>query len=81
MIDQITSLYNQFLSLFPPEFHFWVSLVLFLMLVFWLLSLIKKNIIWLILLIILLPVSIPLLKQIFSGILSFLRFLLGKTGV
>ena len=81
MLAQIVSLYNQFLSFFPASFHFWISLILFLMIVFWFLDLVKRNIFWLVLLVLFLPVSIPLLKQIFMGILDFLRFLLGKAGV
>jgi hypothetical protein len=74
-------LYDRFLSVFPPALHFWISLLLFLVIVFWVLDLVKKNLIWLILLIVLLPASIPLLRQIFLGVLQFLRFLLGQAGV
>lgn len=78
MLDQLISLYSQFLSLFPPELHFWVSLIIFVVLVFWLLDLVKRSLLWLVLLIILLPASIPILRQILEGILSFLRFLVEK---
>ncbi len=79
-MNQIFSLYNQFLSLFPVQWHFWISLIIFLVLIFWLLDLVKRNIVWLVLLIIFIPASIPLLKQIFAGIISFLKMLLGQAG-
>jgi hypothetical protein len=80
MLNKLFDLYSSFLSLFPPAFHFWISLILFLVIVFWLFDLVKRNIIWLLLLIILLPVSFPIVKQIFLGVLEFLKFLLGGMG-
>ena len=81
MLDQLFNLYDRFLSLFPNYTHFWISLIIFVVIVFWLLQLVKKNIIWLVLLIVLLPVSIPILKSIFSGILSVLKFLLSQASL
>jgi len=76
MFNQLINLYNQFLTLFPPFLHFWISLILFLVIVYWFLELVRKSLIWLLLLVIFLPASIPLLKQIFWGILAFLKVLL-----
>jgi len=76
IFDQIISIYNQFISIFPPNIQWIISLVIFILVVKWTIDLIKQNIIWLILLIILLPASIPILRSVFDGLLTFLGYLL-----
>jgi len=76
IFDQIIIIYNQFISIFPTNFRWIISLVIFIVLVKWTIDLVKQNLIWLILLIILLPASIPILKSIFEGLLAFLGYLL-----
>jgi hypothetical protein len=49
--------------------------------VVWVFQLVKRNIIWLVLLVVLLPASIPIIKSIFEGLIAFLRYLLGILGV
>lgn len=78
MLNQIIQLYQSFLNLFPSGLHFWISLVIFLVLVFWVLDLVKRSLAWLILLVILVPASIPLLRQIGEGLLRFLRVVVGS---
>ncbi|OGD62927.1 hypothetical protein A2160_04110 [Candidatus Beckwithbacteria bacterium RBG_13_42_9] len=78
MLDQLADLYGQFLSIFPAYLHFWISLVIFIALVLWLVDLVKKHWIWILLLIIFIPASIPLLRQIGKGIIDLLGFLLPK---
>lgn len=78
MLNQIIQLYQSFLNLFPPGLHFWISLAIFLVLVFWVLDLVKRSLVWLILLVILVPASIPLLRQIVDGLLRFLRVVVGS---
>jgi hypothetical protein len=78
MMDQIISIYNQFLSFFPSSVHGVVSLVLAIMIIYSIFKVLKHNFIWLILLIILLPASQPILKSIWEGALNLVKFLLTK---
>jgi hypothetical protein len=78
MMDQIISIYKQFLSFFPPSVHGVVSLVLAIMIIYSIFKVLKHNFIWLILLIILLPASQPILKSIWEGALNLVKFLLTK---
>jgi hypothetical protein len=77
-MDQIISIYNQFLSFFPSSVHGVVSLVLAIMIIYSIFKVLKHNFIWLILLIILLPASQPILKSIWEGALNLVKFLLTK---
>jgi hypothetical protein len=77
-MDQIISIYKQFLSFFPPSVHGVVSLVLAIMIIYSIFKVLKHNFIWLILLIILLPASQPILKSIWEGALNLVKFLLTK---
>jgi hypothetical protein len=76
LFDQLISIYDQFISIFPPGIQWIISLILFLTLVFWFLDLVKRNLLWLILLVILLPASIPILRSIFNGLVAFLQYLI-----
>ena len=77
-MDQIFSIYNQFLSFFPEHYHGLVSLVLAGVLAYAVFKVIKRQFIYIVLLIILLPASIPILKNIWDGVLNLLKFLLTK---
>jgi len=78
MLDKIINFYEEFLTVFPSHLHFWISIAIFVVMVFWVFKLIKKNLIWIILLVFFIPASIPLLKQIGQGFLEFLKYLLNK---
>jgi len=78
MLEKIINFYEEFLSVFPSQLHFWISLAIFVVIIIWFLKLMQKNIIWIILLVLFIPASIPLLKQIGQGILEFLQYLLNK---
>ncbi len=76
VIDDIISIYDQFISLFPLEFQWVVSLIIFIAIVVGVFNLIKQNFIFLILLILIIPASIPILLSIFEGLLAFLQHIL-----
>jgi hypothetical protein len=78
MLGQFSSLYQQFLTNFPEQFHWLVSLILAGLLVFAIFQTIKRNFIWIILLIILLPASIPILTNIWESVVDVVKFLLTK---
>ncbi len=75
-MNQIQSLYHQFISIFPPTIQTLVSIGLFIGLVVILLDLVKRNFIWLLLLILFVPAAIPILKNISDNLLVFLKILL-----
>jgi len=77
-MDQIFSIYNQFLNYFPSNFHGIVSLALAVLIIIGVFKVIKKDFIYLILLVVLLPASIPILKSIWDSISSLVKFLLTK---
>ncbi|MGI5827933.1 MAG: hypothetical protein ACOX6V_02815 [Patescibacteria group bacterium] len=76
LIDQLISIYSQFIGIFPSQIQWLISLAIFVAIVIAVVDLVKKNFIWLLLLIILIPASIPLLRSIFSGLVTFLQYLL-----
>ncbi len=78
MEQQIESIYAQFLGFFPKSVHGLVSLVLAVIIVIAIFKVIKRNFIFIILLIILLPASIPILKSIWAGAISLIQFLLTR---
>ena len=77
-MNQIYSIYNQFLSYFPKELHAIVSLALAALIVVGVLKVIKKDFIYLVLLIVLLPASVPILKNIWESLSNIVKFLLTK---
>jgi hypothetical protein len=58
--------------------HWLVSLVLAALLVYAVFQTVKRNFIWLILLIILLPASIPILSNIWEGAVDVVKYLLTR---
>lgn len=77
-LQSLYSLYGQFLSYFPEKVHGWVSLFLAILLIFGIYKVIRKQLVYLILLVILLPASVPILKNIWEQLVEILKFLLSK---
>ncbi len=77
-MDQVFSIYNQFLSFFPSNLHGLVSLALAALIVIGIFKVIKKDFIYIILLIVLLPASVPILKNIWESLTNIIKFLLTK---
>ena len=77
-LSQFYSLYDQFLGNFPDNMHWVVSLALAGLLVLAIFQTIKRNFIWIILLIVLLPAAIPILRNVWEGALEVIKFLLTK---
>jgi hypothetical protein len=77
-MDQIMSIYNQFLSYFPSNLHGVVSLALAVLIAIGVFKVIRKDFIYIILLIVLLPASVPILKNIWESLSNIIKFLLTK---
>lgn len=74
-MQTIFNLYEQFLAHFPQNYHLIISLGILVIFVIALFNLIKRNLLWLILLIVLVPASIPILNNVWQGILEILKYL------
>lgn len=77
-MDQIMSIYNQFLSYFPQNLHGLVSLALAVLIVIGIIKVIRRDFIYIILLIVLLPASVPILRNIWDSLSNIVHFLLTK---
>lgn len=77
-MDAIYSIYNQFLNYFPKGLHGVVSLALAILLIFGIYKVLRRQLVYLILLIILLPASVPILKNIWEQLLALIKFLLNQ---
>lgn len=69
-------LYNNFLNFFPGFLHPYISVLLAIFLIYSIFQVLKRNFIFLILLIVLLPAAVPVLKQVLSLIVELFKFLL-----
>ena len=77
-MPELYSIYSQFLSAFPSFLHGWISVALAILLIISVYQVLKKNFIYLILLIVLLPASVPILTNIWESLVGLLKFLLTK---
>lgn len=75
-MSEIQNLYLQFLSNFPARLQPIISLGLALLVIYSVFKVIKKDFVYLIALVVLLPASVPILKSVWEGILAFVKFLL-----
>ena len=75
-MNEIQNLYVQFLNNFPATLRPIISIGLAVLLIYSIFKVLKKDFIFLIALIILLPASVPILKNIWEGIIAFIKFLL-----
>jgi hypothetical protein len=75
-LDQIQKLYLDFLNNFPIALRPIISIGLAVLLVYAVIKVLKKDWIFIIVLIVILPGSIPILKTIWEGAATFIKFLL-----
>ncbi len=76
-LAQIETLYVRFLSNFPPQFQPYVSIILGVVLFISIVQVLRKEFIWLIFLVVLLPASVPILKGVAQVIIDLLKLLFG----
>jgi hypothetical protein len=75
-MSEIQNLYLQFLTSFPVGLRPIISIALAVLVVFSIFKVLKKDFIYLIVLVILLPGSVPIFKSVWAGIVVFVKFLL-----
>lgn len=72
---RIQDIYSQFLANFPIQYQPMVSVVVGLIIVFVVYRVIKRDFIFIIALVILVPTSIPVLKSVWGGLVTLLKYL------
>ena len=75
IIAQLESSYQLFLNIFPHPLQPIISVLVGILLVYIVVQAIRKDFIYLILLVVLLPASIPILHNIGQGVVELMKFL------
>ena len=75
-MTEIQNIYFKFLNYFPTGLHSLVSVALAVLLVYAVFKTLKRDFIYIIVLVVLLPASVPILKSIWEGIVVLIKFLL-----
>lgn len=75
-MNEIQNLYLEFLNNFPVGLRPLISIGLAIFVVFAIFKIIKKDFIYIIVLIVLLPGSVPILKTSWEGAVALVKFLL-----
>ena len=75
---EIQNLYVKFLQYFPVSAQPIVSLILAVLVIYSAFRVVKKDFIFIIVLIVLVPGSIPILKSIWHGLVGFIQFLFNQ---
>jgi hypothetical protein len=70
--------YDNFIRHFPEQYQGIVSLGLLAVIVISLIQLVRKNILWLALLVLFVPASIPILSKIGQGVILFLKYIVSQ---
>ncbi len=78
-MDSLFRAYDVFINNFPTQYQTIISLGLLAVIVIGLFQLIKKSLLWLFLLILFVPASIPILSKIGQGILEFLKYIISRS--
>lgn len=76
-MEYLQNIYNQFLSYFPDFLHPAISVVIAIFVVYSVVQALKRNFIYLIVLVVLLPASIPILKNVVDFLVMIVKYLLG----
>ena len=76
-LTQIFTFYNKFLEVIPEPFRPLVSIIVGLCIIVAIFQVIRREFVWLIVLVILLPASVPILKELLAVLLQFLKYLFG----
>jgi len=69
---RIFKLYGDFISVFPEKYQWIISIIIILAIAAFLWNLVKKNWMWIVLVIILFPGILPILQNIFNSLSKML---------
>lgn len=76
-MNQLQEIYNTFITAFPAAWQPYIAFAAGVCLVVAIIQAIRKEFIWIVVLIVLLPASIPILKGTALTLLAFIKFLFG----
>lgn len=76
-MNQLQEIYNTFITAFPAAWQPYIAFAAGVCLVVAVIQAIRKEFIWIVVLIVLLPASIPILKGTALTLLAFIKFLFG----
>ncbi|MEQ1561259.1 MAG: hypothetical protein ABL899_00890 [Nitrospira sp.] len=74
---KVEQLYVQFLNNFPSQYQPFVSGLFALLIIYTVYRIIRKDFIFIIVLVILVPTSIPVLKSVWVGLVAVIKYLFG----
>lgn len=77
-MEALQDIYQNFLNYFPEFWHPFISVALAVFFVYSIFQVLKKNFIFLIVLVVLLPASIPILKGVIEALVYIIKYLLGQ---
>jgi len=72
-MQTIIDYYNQVLSLIPDAYRLPLSIIIIVILVFALVKFLRKNLIWIVLFLLLLPAAYPAIRQIGISVWGFIQ--------
>jgi len=78
VMERIFGVYNQFIGVFPEQYQWVVSLLLVLAIASFFWKMIKRNWLWVVLVVVLFPGILPILKNVFDSLTAMFT---GKSGV
>lgn len=77
-MEALGQIYQNFLNYFPEFWHPFISIGLAVFFVYSVFQVLKRNFIFLIVLVVLLPASIPILKSVVEVLIGVVQYLLGQ---
>ena len=80
-MNMLFEIYDKFLSIFPEGWAGVISLILVIIIIVSIYQIILKRFIWVIVLVILIPASIPILAKLWDSVISLIMYLLGKSTI
>ena len=75
-MDILTRIYDLILGFFPTQYHWAVSLFLLLAFLIVFVHFIRKSILFIVLLVLFVPASVPIIKNLLSQVLTWMQGLL-----
>lgn len=69
--------YDTFISNFPAQYQGIISLGLLAVIIITVFQLVRRNLLWLVLLVVLVPATLPILSNIGTSLLDFLKYIVG----
>ncbi len=72
-VDILTRIYDLILGFFPTQYHWAVSLFLLLAFLLVFVHFIRKSILFIVLLVLFVPASVPVIKNLLSTVLAWMQ--------